>query len=181
MSPDPCPLVVDLDGTLIRGDSSRQALLRVLVRWPWRGLRVLAWWRRGGRARAKAGLLRWSPCRPERLRWHRDVLAFIDAQRRAGRTLVLATGADRRTAAAVAAHLGGFARVLASDGRGNLIGAAKRDALLRLFGAKGFDYLGDSRADRCVWAVARQALVVGGRDPGVPCVQRFRGVSDAAG
>ena len=51
--------------------------------------------------------------------------------------------------------------MIASDGVTNLAGQAKADALVRAFGAKGFDYVGDSVADLPVWAAAREAIAVG--------------------
>ena len=61
---------------------------------------------------------------------------------------------------AVAQHLGGFDLVLASDGVRNLSGRAKADALVGLYGERGFDYIGNARVDLAVWARARRAIVV---------------------
>ena len=172
---DPVPLVVDLDGTLIHGDSSGRACAWVIGLAPWRAMVVLRWWLRAGRAKAKAGIFHLRPPEPRHFRWRDEVVAFVRGERAAGRRVILATGSDRRCARFVAAHLGLTEPVLASAARINLIGAAKREALLARFGRGGFDYLGDSAADRAVWAVCRHALVVGRRDPGVPCVRRFPG------
>ena len=53
---------------------------------------------------------------PTLLPYRPDVLEFLRSQKQAGRRLILATGSDRRMADAVAAHLGIFDDVLASDG-----------------------------------------------------------------
>ena len=172
--PEP-PLVVDLDGTLIHGDSSGRACAWLLLLRPWLVPRVLGWWLGGGRARAKAGVFHLRPPELRHLRWRGAVCTFVRDQLAQGRRVVLATGSDRRCARLVAAHLGITAPLIASDGRINRIGPAKREALLAAFGRGGFDYLGDSGADLAVWAVCRRALVVGRRDPGVPCQRRFDG------
>ncbi len=88
------------------------------------------------------------------------MLAFLRAARAAGRPLVLATATHRHLAEQVAAHLGCFDRVLATDHTVNLAGPAKRDALVHEFGAGGFDYLGDSAADLAVWPSARRGWTV---------------------
>lgn len=60
----------------------------------------------------------------------------------------------------VAAHLGIFDEVLASDGIVNLVGSRKRNVLETRFGKGGFDYIGDSRRDLAIWQIARQSYVV---------------------
>jgi 4-hydroxybenzoate polyprenyltransferase len=79
----------------------------------------------------------------------------------AGRTLVLATAADRFIADAVAAHVGLFSVVVASDGFNNLSGRRKLEALQNRFGATGFAYIGNSSSDLPIWREAREAVVVG--------------------
>jgi 4-hydroxybenzoate polyprenyltransferase len=75
--------------------------------------------------------------------------------------VVLATAAPREVAEAVAAELGCFDEVLASDPTHNLKGPAKRTALEERFGRGGFEYVGDSAADRAVWEGAGRASCVG--------------------
>jgi len=68
--------------------------------------------------------------------------------------LVLATAADRRIAQKIADHLSIFDEVIASDGRNNLGGAAKAEALVERFGSKGFIYAGNASTDVAVWREA---------------------------
>jgi hypothetical protein len=63
-------------------------------------------------------------------------------------------------ASAIAAHLGIFDDVIASDGTTNLAGPYKAAALVERFGPAGFDYAGNAGADLAVWACARHAIVV---------------------
>ena len=60
----------------------------------------------------------------------------------------------------MAAHLGCFDRVLATDDRHNLSARRKAAALVALYGERGFDYAGNARADAAVWKVAHGAIVV---------------------
>src|SRR5690606_37717121 len=60
----------------------------------------------------------------------------------------------------IAARLGLFEDVIASDGTRNLTGRNKLEVLRERFGATGFDYAGNERADYPIWRAARQATVV---------------------
>jgi 4-hydroxybenzoate polyprenyltransferase len=77
--------------------------------------------------------------------------------------VVLATGAHRSIAEKVAARLGLFDEVLATEGGVNLVGEAKADVLVSRYGKGGFDYIGDSAADIPVWRAAGLRWVVGPR------------------
>jgi 4-hydroxybenzoate polyprenyltransferase len=94
------------------------------------------------------------------LPYNHELLAWLRVQKAQGRLLVLATAAHETLAAQVAAHLALFDQVLASDGATNLKADAKRDALVALYGADGYDYVGNDSADLSVWRAARIAHVV---------------------
>ena len=152
------PLVVDLDGTLIRSDALIEAVLALLRASPWM-LFILPLWLLGGRARLKRELAARAPVDAAALPYDQDLLAWLRAEHGRGRVLVLATASDQAVADAVAAHLGLFSRVLGSDGVRNLKGTNKAAALAALF-PQGFDYAGDSTADLAVWRVAAGAVPV---------------------
>ena len=154
-------LCVDLDRTLVATDTLVEALLRLLRRNPALVL-VLPWWLLRGRAHFKKQVARRAGLDVARLPYNPEVLALLQREHRQGRTLVLATAADRRIATAVAAHLGIFSAVLASDGEVNLKGQSKADALVRSYGIGGYVYIGDSWADLPVWRNAAGAVLVGG-------------------
>ena len=156
---DGVPLVVDLDGTLLHTDTLVETLFDVARRHPLQLLRLPAWLA-GGRAHLKRQLARRASVDVSLLPLADDLVAHLRAVKQAGRHIVLATGADLQIAQAVADELGLFDRVLASDGRHNLSGSAKRDRLVAEFGQRGFDYAGNSRRDLPVWAAARRAWLV---------------------
>ena len=61
----------------------------------------------------------------------------------------------------IARHLAGFFDdVIASDGITNLKGEAKANALVDLYGERGFAYAGNSRSDLPVWRRAKSALLI---------------------
>ncbi len=152
---DALPLAVDLDGTLIETDVLRESLWRA----PWLLALAPVILALGGRPMLKRIAARAAPIDPARLPYRADFLAWLRAQREAGRTLVLATAAAEAPARAVAAHLGLFNAVHASRGRVNLKSARKADALAAAF-PRGFAYAGDARADLKVWARAEAIVLV---------------------
>jgi phosphoserine phosphatase len=159
-----CPLIVDLDGSLVWIDTTL-ACARALARRPAALLRALARWPQG-RARVKQHLATAAALDPAQLPYHAELLAYLRQERSAGRRLALATGADRRIAESVARHLGLFDTVLASDGRINLTGSAKLAAIRGAIGEGPFVYVGNSRVDLAIWRAAAAAVVVNAR-PGV--------------
>ena len=153
------PLVVDLDGTLIRTDLMWESLSRRLRRNPLAIFLILFWWTRG-RARLKQKLAESVQIDPATLPYHEPFLAWLRSEKASGRQLILATASDLKMAQPVAAHVGLFDEVLASDGLTNLRSENKLRALTAKFGERGFDYAGNSSADFAVWRGAREAVVV---------------------
>ena len=156
---NPPPLVVDLDGTLIKTDLLWESLAQLLRRNPLMLFAVLFWWMRG-RAFLKRQLARRVTIDPAALPYHDPFLAFLREQKKAGRKFILATASDRDMALPVANHVGLFDEVLGSDGKTNLRGANKLKVLTEKFGERGFDYAGNSAPDLVVWRGAREAIVV---------------------
>jgi apolipoprotein N-acyltransferase len=159
----PPPLVVDLDGTLIKTDLLWESLAQLLRRNPLMLFAILFWWIRG-RAFLKRQLARRVTIDPAALPYHEPFLAFLREQKKAGRRLILATASDRDMALPVANHVGLFDEVLGSDGKTNLRSANKLKALTEKFGERGFDYAGNSAPDLAVWRGAREAIVVNAGD-----------------
>ena len=155
------PLVLDLDGTLIAGDLLYKSFFSILRRNPLIVFSCAAWLLRG-RAALKRELALRNRIDWERLALHRDVLDLARREKAAGRTIVLATAADAVLAGHLAARLGFFDQMFASDGEQNLKGSAKAELLSQTFPA-GFIYAGDSKADLAVWARAAGIVLVNAR------------------
>ncbi len=153
------PLVIDLDGTLLHGDLLQESALRLLSQSPLQTL-WLPLWLKDGKARLKQNIAQRVDLDVTTLPFDDRVLAMIDSARRSGRHTVLCTASDQKYANEVAAYLGCFDEVLASDGSTNLSARHKAERLVQRFGAGGFDYAGNSADDLPVWAAARNAIVV---------------------
>ncbi len=152
-------LVVDLDGTLLRSDMLYESFWSALGRdWrsPFWAMRALA----SGKASLKAYLARAARVDITSLPYDTAVIARIEDWRAKGGRTALVTASDESIAQAVAAHLGLFDEVRGSDGNRNLKGAEKAAYLTGRYGARGYDYMGDSGADLPVWAGAARAITV---------------------
>ena len=153
------PLAVDLDGTLLATDLLWEGLFILLKKNPLY-LFLVPIWLASGPARLKQEIASRVDIDPASLPYREPLLSRLHAERSDGRKLVLATGTPRKFAEAIAAHLGIFDKVIATDGVDNLTSARKRAALVAIYGDGGFDYAGNSRHDLEVFDAARLAIVV---------------------
>ena len=160
MSDPKVPLVVDLDGTLVRTDLMVESAIDLLARRPSLLLAALSSLLHG-KARFKEFLANGFVFDPSSLPFRSEVLSAIYSQREAGGEVVLATASTETIGRRVASALGLFSKVLTSTSSHNLSGSNKAQALVDLFGARGFDYVGDSSKDIAVWKASRMAYLVG--------------------
>ncbi|MGY2137209.1 UbiA family prenyltransferase [Pseudomonas reactans] len=154
-----CPLVIDLDGTLLRSDLLLETSVAFVRTHPFQLLKPLRWLTKG-KAALKEGLALASQIDVSVLPYDTDVIRVIEEERRNGRTIVLATASHYTLAERIAEHLQLFDQVLATDAGRNLSAHRKRDLLIELYGKGGFDYAGNSNDDLPVWAAARRAYIV---------------------
>lgn len=152
------PLVVDLDGTLVRTDMLVETVLRTVKRSP-AELIILPWRMIRGRAKFKQAMAERCSVAVDLLPYHEPLVDYLRSQKAAGRQLMLATAADGKVAHKVAEHLQLFGQVLCSDGVINLKGADKLDAIRAAVGER-FAYAGDSSADLPIWRAASGAVLV---------------------
>ena len=156
--PEPLPLCCDLDGTLIAGNSLDQSCLQLFLTQPRLCLRLLPALRHG-QDQLWARLAEHRRLPNAQLLPYRPAIVEFLRQQHAQRPLILVTGAHHELAQAISQHLGLFAAAYGSTPGTHLVGQAKARFLSETFPA-GFDYLGDSPADRPVWQAARQPLAV---------------------
>ena len=162
MTPDPRtepPLCVDLDGTLIEGDTLRLSLEHLARTAPWKLLAVPFVLLRG-RPALKAWVARHYIPDPASLIWRTEVLEFLRVERGRGRRIILATAAHRSVADVVVAHLGLFDGVVATESGANIKGKQKTVHIRKSLSCNEFDYIGDSQADLPIFQVARVGYLV---------------------
>lgn len=153
------PLVVNLDGTLIRSDMLIEMAFGFLGRFPLEAFKLPLWlWR--GRVVLKRRLAELIDIDVTTLPYDDAVLSCIREAQAQARPVYLASASDERLVNAVANHLGGFEGWFASDGDTNLSGTSKANRLVELFGQQNFDYIGNGLADLPVWERAATAIAV---------------------
>lgn len=152
------PLVVDLDGSLLRVDTLHESIIsnarhpRTLLK---AGIALL----RHGKAGMKRALASESRVNVDLLPTNPAVVELMELHAASGGRVVLATGADSAIAHGVAARFPAITEVMASDGVTNLTSESKARALVASFGEYGFDYVGNSRADVAVWRHAEKSYL----------------------
>ncbi|WP_407158794.1 UbiA family prenyltransferase [Bradyrhizobium sp. STM 3557] len=154
------PLVVDLDGTLVRTDLLHESFFNSFPYGLKSGAEVInALF--SCRALLKYRLAEASRLDYSTLPYDNQVLDQIRAAKEEGRQIFLATASDAKHARAICDHLGVFDGWFASDGKTNLSAERKAAALVAKFGENGFDYIGNGAADMPVWERADKAYAVG--------------------
>ena len=139
------PLCVDLDGTLVKSDTLVDTVI-VLARQKPAALLHFPQWISEGKASFKRKVSELAAIDVVHLPYNKPLLEYLRQQHAEGRAIYLATGADTLLAERVAAHLGIFAGVLASDGSVNLTGPQQAGSFRARFPA-GFCYIGNARPD----------------------------------
>jgi 4-hydroxybenzoate polyprenyltransferase len=152
------PLVLDVDGTLLKTDLTLESLIAYIRPNPLRVLEVLGWLPRG-RSHMKRELASRIDIDVDRLPVNAEVVVMAEAAAQSGRSVYLASASDRLLVERLKHRFPFVSGVLASDGTQNLKGEAKAQALRRTF-PNGFDYAGDAGADLAVWRHADTAILV---------------------
>ena len=147
------PLVVDLDGTLVRSDLLLESLFGRIGRDPMSAFGLL-FALNSGKARFKDLLAQRVDLDVDTLPYDEAVLTLIGKARAAKRPVFLASASNEKFVSAVAARLGLFDGWFASDANSNMSAEVKAARLVEAFGEGGFDYIGNDKADLPVWAAA---------------------------
>ena len=150
-------LCVDLDGTLVKSDTLHDSALALARHHPAALLKIPGWLVQG-KAALKRHLATAVQLDVAHLPYNRELLQYLEQQRSTGRPMYLATAADADTANRIAAHLGIFTGVLASDGQLNLAGKNKLAAFQSRFG-DNFSYIGNAMPDLPLLQQCREPMV----------------------
>jgi 4-hydroxybenzoate polyprenyltransferase len=172
------PIVVDLDGTLLNTDTLWECLVSCVRRTPLQLLEFIPALV-NGKASFKRRVAEAADLQVEALPYREDFLGWLQEQKAHGRSLLLATGADRSIAERIAAHLGIFDGIIASDGAENATGEAKALLIGALLKGAPFAYAGNAMVDVPIWKRAASSIVVS-PDRGVLSALRRNHVEIAA-
>jgi phosphoserine phosphatase len=153
------PLVVDLDGTLIRTDLLHEsvfALLKINVLY----LFMLPVWLLGGKANLKQKIADRVELRYDLLPYQPEFLDYLRDEHEEGRPLILATASNDGFAQGVAAHLGLFREAFGSSSSENNSGSRKLNRIKAMLNNGSFIYAGNGSVDVPIWKEAAGAVVV---------------------
>ena len=154
------PLLVDLDGSLIRTDSLLEMVTLYIRSNPFRVFLIL-YWALQGKTHLKQEVAERTELDVSTLPFRDDVVEFLTQQCHNGRRLVLFTGAWESVAADIVNLHPMFESFFSSTDNLNLTGIAKRDKANALWGSGRYDYLGNELKDFPIWSECRRAIVVG--------------------
>ena len=158
------PLVVDLDRSLVRVDLLHEAMARLGLRSPLRLIR-LAWTHRKSLAAFKHAVAQAVPIDASKLPYEPRVITYLREESACGRRIILATASPAIWAEPIAAHLGLFSEVLATDAENNLKSHRKLAAIRELLDDMPFAYLGDSSDDIPLFEAATGGRILAGSSP----------------
>ena len=154
-------MVVDLDGTLLKGELPWESFLEVLCRKPFSLIplflnRLL----RGNRVSLKMHLEKAARLDLKQIPVCESFLSFLKGEKARGRTLFLCTGSTQSYADQVTEMIPLFDAAYGSVLGKNLVGRTKATFLKEKWGAGGFDYAGNALVDVKVARVARRFIIV---------------------
>lgn len=153
------PLVVDLDGTLLKVDSMDEAMRWLLLRKPLRLIWYMIAKLSMGRAPFKWAL--YGEVEMGVLPFNTELVEWLKGQKAAGRKLVLASATPQFYVEKIGKRLGDlFDEFIGSTPTVNRRSKKKAAVLVEKWGEKGFDYMGNSAADVAVWRHAHTAYNV---------------------
>ncbi len=158
------PLCVDLDNTFLKTNLFLEGFLKLVKSHFFKLPRFLTLCFLS-RAKAKRFLSEHIDFNYSSLPVNPEILSYCQQEAQKGRPVFLVTGAQEAFASGVCREYPFFSGYYATNEERNLTGQNKADHLVKIFGEKNFDYIGDSpRVDRPVWKASHTALTVGSKE-----------------
>ena len=155
------PLVVDLDGSLIKTDLPWESFLSVLVRHPIELIKIII---RKIKIKEecylKIELEKWAEFSLQHIPFSNNFLNYLKEEKARGRELVLCTGSTQTYADKIKKLTGLFDSAWGSRLGKNLVGKKKALFLVGKYGEKNFDYAGNSLPDFKVAPYAHHFILI---------------------
>ena len=153
------PIFVDLDGTLIKTDILWESLFILAKNNPSKFIQVPLWLLRG-KAFLKKKIADYAVPDVSVLPYNKELLFFLRKSKAEGRNLILVSATDERVVKKIAEHLNIFNEVFGTSENSNLKGNRKLELLKQINNEKGFDYVGNEKADIPLWTASENAYAV---------------------
>ncbi|NWH07421.1 MAG: UbiA family prenyltransferase [Alphaproteobacteria bacterium] len=158
-TPSQSPIVVDMDGALVKTDMLVEGIAQALFQRPLALLAALPSMLKG-RAAFKEAIAAIAYVDPRQVPVREELVTYLRAAREAGRPIYLYTAGDHSVAEAVAGRLQLFDGARGSRTGHNMKGPKKLAAIQADIGFH-FTYAGDSHADLPVWRAASGIILSG--------------------
>ncbi len=152
-------LIVDLDHTLITTDILQLSIKIIIKKQPIKAL-LIPFWLMRGKGFLKDKLTKIVNIDITKLPYNQHVLNYIKNSKQKGHKVILATASHYKYANQISEYLQLFDQTLSSNKNFNLSSINKADVLIKKFGKKNFDYIGDHIRDMPVWRAANLTIVV---------------------
>jgi 4-hydroxybenzoate polyprenyltransferase len=154
------PLLVDLDGSLLKTDTLFELLL-LTIKSNIFYLFLIPFWLLKGKSFFKKSLFERVKLDVINLPYNEEVILFLQKQHNENRRIILCSGTWHKIAEEITAHFNWIDEYKATDDTINLTGTNKKRWAVETYGLNGYDYLGNSNVDIVVWNSAHSAIVVG--------------------
>jgi 4-hydroxybenzoate polyprenyltransferase len=152
------PLVVDLDGTLLKTDMLYEGIILLLKKNPLNILNCIFWLLKG-KVNFKKKVFRNIHIQFELLPLNEELISFLKSEYASGRRLVLASASLKSTTYNFSKIIPIFDDIFGTE-EINLKGKNKLKVLIENFGEFKFDYIGNSYADLEIFAKSRYSYLV---------------------
>ncbi len=152
------PLIVDLDGTLIKTDLLYEGF-KALIRKNIFYFFSCCFWLLRGRVNLKKEIFKKIYIPADSLPFNAEVVNFLEKEFDNGRTIILATASLLPNGVEISKVYPLFTKVYGTENI-NLKGKNKLKLLIHLFGKGQFDYIGNSYSDLVIFASSRYAYLV---------------------
>lgn len=153
------PLVVDLDGTFIKKDLLCEGF-KLIARKNFLYIFLCCIWILKGKVNLKNKLFKIIKIKSTKIPVNDEVLHFIKKEKKRGRKIILATASLQSNAEEISKEYPFFDEVYGTNNDTNLKGKNKLKLLLKLYGFKKFDYIGNSFSDLVIFQSCRYAYLV---------------------
>ncbi len=155
---DNTPIIVDLDGTLIKTDILWESLILLAKNSPLK-LFFLPFWLSKGKAYLKSKIADSVTPDVSVLPYSSEISDFLKKSKTENRRIVLASASDERLVKKIASHLGLFDDAFGSTVENNLRGERKLELIKEITNENGFEYIGNEKADIPIWNASKRAYV----------------------
>ncbi|MGL5109293.1 MAG: UbiA family prenyltransferase [Vibrio ordalii] len=170
MSESDIPLIVDMDGSLLKTDMLYESFVSSIGN-SIATLFHVPFWLLKGKVNLKNNLAERSSIELDYIPYNEELLDFLRCEYNRGRKLYLASAGAPKLVQAVAEHTGIFEDFFVSQHGENFSSNNKAKFLIDKYGKNGFDYVGNSSADLAVWDNARKSIAVNCSDSLISMVQ----------